>query len=118
LLLIPLYGASPCRLPSKRITQHGSRITLRASDLFHLRFVGFVAHAAASLVRAVSNFDLRVPTRDPLRVVRGPAAPDTHRMHLRHVLGDGEQLRHWPERAAQVILIEARYDHSNAGVCK
>src|SRR5438045_1537616 len=70
---------------------------------------------AARLVRPLrADEDPFAAGDQTLRVVRRRAADHANRERLRDVFRDGEQLRHWLERLAEIVLIEARDDHALA----
>jgi hypothetical protein len=64
----------------------------------------------------VANQNLLVTARDALTVVRRSPALHTDRVRLVDELRQRQKIRHWSERTAQVVLIEARNDHPPASV--
>src|SRR5213082_167676 len=80
------------------------------------RLEWLVAGAASRLVRRVADFDLGVAARDALRIVRGAAASNADRVHLRYFLRDREQRGHRAERPPHIVLIETGGDDADTGV--
>jgi hypothetical protein len=73
--------------------------------------------AAARLVRLDAADEDRGRLGDePLRATRGGAAHGADGVHLRDLLGDGHELGHRREGAAEVVLIEPRGDDTQAAV--
>ena len=75
------------------------------------------ADAAARLVRlGATDEDGRRLRDEALRAARRRAAHGAHGVHLRDLLGDGHELGHRREGAAQVVLVETGGDDANAPV--
>src|SRR5262249_25491949 len=71
--------------------------------------------SASGLVRALSSDEHSFIARDePLRMIRRSAADHADGQRLRDVLRNRQQLRHWIERLAQVVLVEPGDDDSLA----